>query len=147
MTSRDDAQTSAAAGATVAIATLLVISALTFVLIQAMVTTIAPEAPAAASADPQDVQMTIETAAEFLGLDASEIKPDMTFEAIAADDLDIIELTMEIEDRLGIHIEDDLMVAAAGPGGATNLPQSLTIREFAAAVTASRGQPTASDEP
>ena len=43
--------------------------------------------------------------AEFLGKETLEIEADATFEDLGLDSLDIAELVMEIEDKLGVTIE------------------------------------------
>ena len=43
--------------------------------------------------------------AEFLGKETLEIESDATFEDLGLDSLDIAELVMEIEDKLGVTIE------------------------------------------
>ncbi len=47
----------------------------------------------------------IEIIAEFLGKESLEIEADATFEDLGLDSLDIAELVMEIEDKLGVTIE------------------------------------------
>ena len=42
-------------------------------------------------------------AAKQLELDASEIKPDSTFESLGIDSLDIVELIMDMEGELGVE--------------------------------------------
>ena len=44
-------------------------------------------------------------AAKQLELDASEIKPDSTFESLGIDSLDIVELIMDMEGELGIELD------------------------------------------
>ena len=41
-------------------------------------------------------------AAKQLELDASEIKPDSTFESLGIDSLDIVEMIMDLESELGV---------------------------------------------
>ena len=43
--------------------------------------------------------------AEFLGKETLEIESDATFEDLGLDSLDIAELVMEIEEKLGVTIE------------------------------------------
>lgn len=43
--------------------------------------------------------------AEFLGKETIEIEADATFEDLGLDSLDVAELVMEIEDKLGVTIE------------------------------------------
>ncbi|MBQ7341123.1 MAG: acyl carrier protein [Oscillospiraceae bacterium] len=44
-------------------------------------------------------------AVEQLELDPSEITPDSTFESLGIDSLDIVEMIMELESKLGIELE------------------------------------------
>ena len=44
-------------------------------------------------------------AAKQLELEASEIKPDSTFESLGIDSLDIVEMVVDLEDELGIELE------------------------------------------
>ena len=44
-------------------------------------------------------------AAKQLELEASEIKPDSTFESLGIDSLDIVEMIMDLESELGVELE------------------------------------------
>ena len=44
-------------------------------------------------------------AAQQLELDAVEITPDSTFEALGIDSLDIVEMIMDLESELGVELE------------------------------------------
>ncbi len=44
-------------------------------------------------------------AAKQLELDASEIKPDSTFESLGIDSLDIVEMIMDLETELGVELD------------------------------------------
>ena len=44
-------------------------------------------------------------AAKQLELDASEIKPDSTFESLGLDSLDIVEMIMDLESELGVELD------------------------------------------
>ncbi len=44
--------------------------------------------------------------AEF-GVPAEEVQPDATFEALGLDSLDIVELTLALEDRTGVKLGDE----------------------------------------
>ena len=44
-------------------------------------------------------------AARQLELDASEIKPDSTFESLGIDSLDIVEMIMDLESELGVELD------------------------------------------
>lgn len=44
-------------------------------------------------------------AAKQLELDASEIKPDSTFESLGIDSLDVVEMVMDLESELGVELD------------------------------------------
>ena len=46
-------------------------------------------------------------AAKQLELEASEIKPDSTFESLGIDSLDIVEMIMDLETELGVELDMD----------------------------------------
>jgi acyl carrier protein len=49
-----------------------------------------------------------QVAAQSLGVDESELKPDAEFaEDLGADSLDCVELDIAIEDEFGIYIDDE----------------------------------------
>lgn len=85
-----------------------------------------------------DIQSII---ARQLDKPVSEIDPDQTFAAIGADDLDLVEITMEVEDTFGIAIRHDSLVDAANAAGANTLCNQLTVRTFAAVAEESPKQP------
>jgi acyl carrier protein len=85
--------------------------------------------------------------AEQLGLKATGVSPDLTFAAVGADDLDLVEITMEIEDRFGIAISDDALVNAAGTRDANSLCDHLTIRTFATVAEDAPKQPLKKPSP
>jgi acyl carrier protein len=78
---------------------------------------------------------------EQLGLKADDVNPQQTFAAVGADDLDLVEITMEVEDRFGIAISDDALVNAAGATDANSLCDHLTIKTFASVAEKSPKQP------
>ena len=47
----------------------------------------------------------VKYAAKQLELDASEIKPDSTFESLGIDSLDIVEMIMDLESELGVELD------------------------------------------
>ena len=53
---------------------------------------------------------TYETIAKLLAeqkdMDANDIRPDMTFSDLELDSLDVAELVMNLEDELGVPVED-----------------------------------------
>ena len=44
-------------------------------------------------------------AARQLDIDASDIKPDSTFESLGIDSLDVVEIVMDLEGELGIELD------------------------------------------
>ena len=44
-------------------------------------------------------------AARQLELDASEIRPDSSFESLGIDSLDVVEMIMDLESELGVELE------------------------------------------
>ena len=50
-------------------------------------------------------EQIVEIIAEYLGKDADEIATDATFAEVGLDSLDIAELVMDIEDKVGVSIE------------------------------------------
>lgn len=67
---------------------------------------------------------------EDFDLDVEEITPDATFEALGLDSLDVVDLTLAVEERTGIKLEDteledvrtvgDAVTAAATKQAAVN---------------------------
>lgn len=47
----------------------------------------------------------VKFAAKQLELDASEIKPESTFESLGIDSLDIVEMIMDLEGELGVELD------------------------------------------
>ena len=47
----------------------------------------------------------VKYAAKQLELEASEIKPDSTFESLGSDSLDIAEMIMDLESELGVELD------------------------------------------
>lgn len=74
---------------------------------------------------------------------AGDVNPDLSFAAVGADDLDLVEITLEVEETFDIRIQDDALVAAAGATDADELCKRLTIRKFADVAASSPRQPRA----
>ena len=49
----------------------------------------------------------VKYAAKQLELEASEIKPDSTFESLGIDSLDIVEMSMDLESELGVELDTE----------------------------------------
>ena len=47
----------------------------------------------------------VKYAAKQLEIDASDIRPDSTFESLGIDSLDIVEMIMDLEGELGIELD------------------------------------------
>jgi acyl carrier protein len=77
----------------------------------------------------------------LLGLKSADINPELTFAGVGADDLDLVEITMEVEDRFGIVISDDALASATGIRDTDSLCDHLTIRMFAKVAEAATKQP------
>jgi len=60
----------------------------------------------------------------------TEVKPSLTFAQLGADDLDLVEITMEVEETRGITIQDDDLLKIAGITKAEDLCMRLTISDF-----------------
>ena len=69
------------------------------------------------------------------------LKPNNTFAAIGADDLDVVEITMAVEEKLGIQIDDRELSKAAGLTPDDSLCHRLTLEAFAAVASAAPKQP------
>src|SRR5688500_11853635 len=62
-----------------------------------------------------DLSAEIKTViAEHLHKQAGSLDAKMTFAALGADDLDVVEITMAVEDKLRVTIDDDELAQAAG---------------------------------
>ena len=68
--------------------------------------------------------------AKHLGIPVERVRDDVTFASIGADDLDLVEITMAVEDAHGLSIIDDALVAAAGVTRAERLVHELTVGAF-----------------
>ncbi len=58
---------------------------------------------------------------ENFGVDASAVSADTTFAELELDSLDLVELSMAVEDQLGVGIADDEVEKIASVGDAVNL--------------------------
>ena len=56
----------------------------------------------------QDLLATFqELLSEEFGVEAEEVTPDATFEALGLDSLDVVELTLVLEEKTGVKLEDE----------------------------------------
>lgn len=69
--------------------------------------------------------------AEQLNKFPKDMNPASTFSALGADDLDIVEITMAIENKMGITIQDYELAKAAGIAPDQNMAEHLTLKDFA----------------
>lgn len=44
---------------------------------------------------------------EDFGVPAEDVSPDATFEALGLDSLDVVELTLVLEEKVGVKLEDE----------------------------------------
>ena len=86
-----------------------------------------------------------EIAAKQLKKSPAEMNPKSTFATLGADDLDVVEITITVEDKMGITIQDDELAKAAGTSPDQNLAGKLTLDAFARVVASApkeyRAQP------
>jgi len=92
------------------------------------------EARTSAKRTAQDVRTII---AKQLDRSPGSIHPDATFAQLGADDLDLVEIVLEVEDTLGIAIDDEKLTTAAGADDPDQLPVRLTVAEFERVVNES----------
>jgi acyl carrier protein len=56
----------------------------------------------------EDLYTTFETVlVDEFGVPADEVAPDATFEALGLDSLDVVELTLVVEEKTGVKLEDE----------------------------------------
>jgi acyl carrier protein len=92
------------------------------------------EARTSAKRTAQDVRTII---ARHLDRSPGSIRPDATFSQLGADDLDLVEIVLEVEDSLGIAIDDEKLTRAGGADEFDQLPTRLTVAEFERVVNES----------
>jgi acyl carrier protein len=99
-----------------------------------------PTPPRPHMSNPNLLEAITKIAADHLGKVPDEIHLDDTFADSGADDLDLVEITMAVEDQMGITISDDELVKAAGTTSDKDLAAHLTIRAFAIVADAAPKQ-------
>ncbi len=57
---------------------------------------------------------------EDFDIPAGEIAPDVTFEALGLDSLDVVDLTLAVEERTGVKLEDEELEDVRTVGDAAN---------------------------
>jgi acyl carrier protein len=56
----------------------------------------------------QDLYTTLQTLlTDTFGVAADDVAPDATFEALGLDSLDVVELTLVLEEETGVKLEDE----------------------------------------
>jgi acyl carrier protein len=58
---------------------------------------------------------------ENFGVSADEVTPETTFADLELDSLDLVELSMAVEDRIGVGLADDEVEQIASVGDAVKL--------------------------
>lgn len=92
-------------------------------------------------ASSEDMAVVQSVLVDQLSRQSDDIKPSMTLSELGADALDIVEITMEIEDRLEIRIDDRALERVAGSHTVEDLPAQLTVADLVQVVTQSRVAP------
>ncbi|WP_231742884.1 phosphopantetheine-binding protein [Stieleria varia] len=69
--------------------------------------------------------------ASHFGRTADSIDPNATFAELGGDDLDLVEITMDVEDKLKLTIRDERLVAETGSASANGICERLTVAGFA----------------
>lgn len=62
---------------------------------------------------------------EQFGVPEDEIEPDASFEAMGLDSLDLVEVTLVIDEELGVRIPDDRLPEIETPAQAVKVIQEL----------------------
>ncbi len=69
--------------------------------------------------------------ASHFGRTVDSIDSNATFAELGGDDLDLVEITMDVEDKLNVTIRDERLVAETGSASANDLCYRLTVAGFA----------------
>jgi acyl carrier protein len=72
--------------------------------------------------------------AKHLGKNPSEINTWRSLKDLGADELDLVEATMALEEELHVSIADDALVKASGSSKREDLLSGLTVEKLAAVV-------------
>lgn len=86
-----------------------------------------------------DLLLVQEVIAAQLKAKPEDIDPQKTLGDLGADELDVVEVVMELEDRLKISISDEALAKVAGTDKPNELVSRLTVAQLAGVVTSSRG--------
>lgn len=95
------------------------------------------------------VALVKKTVSELMKIPEANLGEDIPLSQLQTpmDELDLVELVMELEDKSDIAIPDQLLVDAAGSDGDTILPQHLTINKLAAVLDSAHSVPTQHSPP
>ena len=75
----------------------------------------------------QDLLTTFtEILVEDFDIPAEEISPEVTFEALGLDSLDVVDLTLAVEERTGVKLEDEELEDVRTVGDAVNAADAKT---------------------
>jgi len=85
--------------------------------------------------------------AEVLGVKAGEISPETTLVELAVDDLDLVEIIMELEDKYGISISDEMIEREAGGAKIADLPKALKVANLVNLVSEAKKTNAAATRP
>ena len=78
----------------------------------------------------QDLLTTVtEILVEDFDIPAEEVTPDATFEALGLDSLDVVDLTLAVEERTGIKLEDAELEDVRTVGDAVDAADRKTVVE------------------
>jgi acyl carrier protein len=89
-------------------------------------------ATAPAKTDPETLSAVVASISAVLKIPEAEISPDVPLAKLSRspDDLDLVEILMTIEERLGVEASNDALVAAVG-GSDVHMSERLTPRIIA----------------
>ena len=100
--------------------------------------TTVPSTRTAASETPEQA-LVRKAVSELLGVKADDLKMSMRARDLKMDDLDVVELTMELEDQTNTSISDDELQKRAG--STKDFVGRLTLQDFADLVTEAKKRP------
>jgi acyl carrier protein len=80
------------------------------------------------------VDQVCEIAAKQMGVDRSKVSPGTSLEDLGADELDLIEMVMDLEDHFGIMIPEETIEKAMGTATDWKQGQKFTMAKLAAVV-------------
>lgn len=90
--------------------------------------------PAASREAAKTVDEIRQIAAELLGVDRSKVNSETSLGELGADELDLVELVMHLEEHFGVSIPDESLQQAMGAGNFQQGAKNITISELASIV-------------